>query len=96
MLFTGDTILLRHAEWRGALLDSSERASYIASLELLRELDFDVLVPWAASTGEPYHAITSRADARCRIGAIIERLRNGGSGWAAPRRSVRARWASRP
>ena len=31
---------------------SSDRAAYIESLELLRGLEFDVLVPWAAS-GEP-------------------------------------------
>jgi glyoxylase-like metal-dependent hydrolase (beta-lactamase superfamily II) len=80
VLFSGDTILLRDGEWRAALLDSSDRSSYIDSLLVLRELDFDVLVPWAASTGEPYHAVTSRADARRRIDAIIERLRQGGGG----------------
>jgi Family of unknown function (DUF5519)/Metallo-beta-lactamase superfamily len=80
VLFTGDTILLRDGEWRGALLGSSDRESYVESLELLGELDFDVLVPWAAGTGEPYHAVTSRADARRRIDAIIERLERGESG----------------
>ena len=44
---------------------------------MIRELDFDLLVPWAASAGEPYHAVTSRADAQRRIDAIIERLRRG-------------------
>ncbi len=77
VLFTGDTIYLQDGVWRAAVLDSSDRDAYIQSLLLLRELDFDVLVPWAAGAGEPYHAVTSRADARRRIGAIVERLRRG-------------------
>ena len=79
-LFTGDTILLRDGEWRAAVLDSSDRASYIESLELIGGLDFDVLVPWAATRGGPYLAHTDRADARARIDAIIDRLRRGESG----------------
>jgi glyoxylase-like metal-dependent hydrolase (beta-lactamase superfamily II) len=76
-LFTGDTIYLAGGEWVAAVLGSSDRESYVASLELLRELDFDVLVPWAATAGEPYHAVTSNADARRRIDAILERVRRG-------------------
>jgi glyoxylase-like metal-dependent hydrolase (beta-lactamase superfamily II) len=79
VLFTGDTIYLGDGEWRAAVLDSSDRVAYIESLLLLRELDFDLLVPWAATAGEPYHAVTSRADARRRIDAIIKRLRRGES-----------------
>ena len=55
---------------------TSDRAAYIESLELLRELEFDVLVPWAAS-GDAYYAHTDPADARQRIDAILERLRRG-------------------
>ena len=76
-LFTGDTVYLRDGEWVAAVLDSSDRESYIDSLELIRTLDFDVLVPWAASAGQPYHALTDRADARRRIDAILERVRRG-------------------
>ena len=47
MLFTGDTVYLRDGEWVAALLGSSDREAYATSLELLRDLDFDVLVPWA-------------------------------------------------
>jgi hypothetical protein len=78
-LFTGDTIYLRDGEWVAALLDSSDRAAYVESLDLLRELDFDVLVPWISSGGGPYFARTDRADARRRIGAILDRLWRGGS-----------------
>jgi glyoxylase-like metal-dependent hydrolase (beta-lactamase superfamily II) len=76
-LFTGDTIYLRDGEWVAAVLDSSEREPYIESLELISELQFDVLVPWVASAGQPYYAVTSPADARRRIHAILERVRRG-------------------
>jgi glyoxylase-like metal-dependent hydrolase (beta-lactamase superfamily II) len=76
MLFTGDSIYLDGGEWVAAVLDSSDRQAYLQSLELLRELEFDLLVPWAASAGEPPVAKTDRADARRRIDAIIARLRS--------------------
>ncbi len=77
-LFTGDSVYLDDGEWVAALLEgSSDRGAYIESLELIRELDFDVLVPWAARAGGPWYAFTSRAEARRRIGAIAERLRRG-------------------
>jgi glyoxylase-like metal-dependent hydrolase (beta-lactamase superfamily II) len=77
LLFTGDTIYLSEGEWVAAVLESSDRDRYIESLELIRELDFDVLVPWAATRGQPYHATTDRADAQGRIDAILERVRRG-------------------
>jgi glyoxylase-like metal-dependent hydrolase (beta-lactamase superfamily II) len=77
-LFTGDSVYLDEGEWVAALLEgSSDLDAYLQSLELIRELDFDLLVPWAASAGEPYHAVTSRVDAQRRIDAISERLRRG-------------------
>jgi hypothetical protein len=76
-LFTGDTIYLNEGEWVAALLESSDRGLYIESLELIRELDFDVLVPWAATRGQTYHAATDKADAQRRIDVILERLRRG-------------------
>jgi hypothetical protein len=75
-LFTGDTIYLQDGEWTAAVLGSSDHDSYIESLELIRELDFDVLVPWAATRGQPYYAETGTADAGHRIDAIVERLRH--------------------
>jgi Metallo-beta-lactamase superfamily len=77
LLFTGDTILLRDGEWVAAVLDSSDRQSYLESLELIRQLDFDVLVPWAAGAAEPFYAVASEADRRRRVGAIIDRVRRG-------------------
>jgi glyoxylase-like metal-dependent hydrolase (beta-lactamase superfamily II) len=74
-LFTGDTVYLNDGEWVAAVLESSDRDSYLQSLELIRELDFDVLVPWAASAGQPYYSMTTVSDTRRRIDAIIERER---------------------
>jgi len=77
LLFTGDSIYLRDGEWVAAMLEgSSDRDAYIESLELVRGLEFDVLVPWAAG-GESYYALTGPADAQRRIDAIIGRLRRG-------------------
>jgi hypothetical protein len=77
MLFTGDSIYLRDGEWIAAVLDSSDRAAYLESLAAIRELDFDVLVPWGASAGQPWFAETDREDAGRRIDAIMDRLRRG-------------------
>jgi glyoxylase-like metal-dependent hydrolase (beta-lactamase superfamily II) len=77
VLFTGDTIYLDDGEWVAAVLDSSDRQTYLESLELIRDLEFDVLVPWAAKADGPYFALTDRADTRRRVDAIIERVRHG-------------------
>jgi hypothetical protein len=74
VLFTGDTIFLRDGEWVTAVLDSSDRDAYRESLKLIRGLDFDVLVPWAATAGRPFHAVTDRDDIERRIDALIERI----------------------
>ena len=80
LLFTGDTLYLRDGEWVAAVLDSSDRRSYLESLELLRGLDFDVLVPWVASAGQAPYMMLDDGEAAERIGAVIERVRRGKSG----------------
>jgi glyoxylase-like metal-dependent hydrolase (beta-lactamase superfamily II) len=77
-LFTGDTLYLSDGEWVAAVLESSDRAAYLASLDLIRGLEFDVLVPWAATGGQPFRAMTHPADARRRLDAVIARVRQGG------------------
>ncbi|MDA0182733.1 hypothetical protein OJ997_20645 [Solirubrobacter phytolaccae] len=74
-LFTGDSIILDGDEWRAAVLGDSDRAAYIDSLELLKTVEFDVLVPWASSADGPWHS--DAADRVARLDAIIERLRRG-------------------
>ena len=74
-LFTGDSIVLEGDEWVAALLDSSDREDYIKSLELIRGLEFDVMVPWAASLDGGYYGFTDGSDAWRRIDEILERMR---------------------
>lgn len=76
-LFTGDTMFFPRGEWAAALLGESDREQYIASLELIRGLEFDVVVPSVATAGDPHHAFVERGDAEARIDAVVERLRSG-------------------
>ena len=78
LLFTGDTVYLDGDEWVAAVLDGSDRAAYLDSLDAIRELDFDVLVPWGATEGGPSVAAVSPAGRRRRIDDLIARLRRGG------------------
>ena len=77
LLFTGDTVYLRDGEWMAALLGSSDRTTYAESLELMRDLDFDVLVPWAATRGGDAYSVVSNAEARRRLEAILKRVKAG-------------------
>jgi len=45
-LFTGDSIWIRNGQWEVVVLGESNRADYLSSLALVRDVDFDVLVPW--------------------------------------------------
>ncbi len=58
-----------------ALLDSSDREDYIESLELIRGLEFDVIVPWAASLDGSYYGFTDKSDIGRRIDKILEGMR---------------------
>ena len=77
LLFTGDTLYLDGDELVAAVLDGSDRAAYLDSLEAIRELDFDVLVPWGAAIGGPSLAAVTPAGRRRRIDAVIARVRRG-------------------
>jgi hypothetical protein len=87
-LFTSDQIYVKEGEWVAAVLPASvterfkeikpsDRDAYIKSLELIREIEFDVLVPWVAPRGKPYVALTDKTDAQRRIDAILKRVRSG-------------------
>jgi glyoxylase-like metal-dependent hydrolase (beta-lactamase superfamily II) len=81
VLFTGDTIFFGRSKWRAAVLEGvSDREQYIESLESIRSLDFDLIVPGIAAAGSPYYSFTDRADATRQIDAILERLRRGENG----------------
>jgi glyoxylase-like metal-dependent hydrolase (beta-lactamase superfamily II) len=74
VLFTGDTLFLRRGRWATAVLDSSDPVRYRESLELIRGLDFDVLVPSIATAGDPPYAIVERAEIERQLDELIERL----------------------
>jgi hypothetical protein len=76
-LFTGDCIWIENGNWKAVVLDPAHRADYLSSLALVRGLDFDVLVPWGTTDDGPCLAVTTRADARGRIDAIIARVNAG-------------------
>ena len=80
VLFTGDTIYFSRGRWVAAVLDSSDRERYLESLELIRGLDFDVIVPSIATAGDTPYAFVEPGEAERRIGEIIERVRGGASG----------------
>lgn len=77
-LFSGDSVWIDHGEWSAVVLDPGARAGYLESLELLRGLEFDVLVPWGVTEGEPCIEAVERSAARERIGSIIARVEAGG------------------
>jgi len=78
-LFTGDSLWVEHGEWKAVVLGTSDRAATLDSLALIRDLDFDVLVPWAAIKGQSGIDVTSRSQTRNRINAIITRIEGGGN-----------------
>ena len=80
VLFTGDTIYFSRGRWVAAVLGSSDRERYLESLALIRELDFDVLVPSIATAGDAPYAFVEPGEAQRRIDAIIERVREGAAG----------------
>lgn len=77
-LFTGDFIWIEHGQWKAVVLDEQLRDAYLESLRLVRELDFDVLVPWGATEDGPaYGLVADRTDLRDRVDLIIDRVRAG-------------------
>ena len=77
-LFTGDFVWIENGEWKAVVLASSNRADYLDSLALVRDLEFDVLVPWGTTEGDPSFALVDKAEIRARLDAIIARVEAGG------------------
>jgi glyoxylase-like metal-dependent hydrolase (beta-lactamase superfamily II) len=75
VLFTGDTLYFSRGRWATAVLDSSDPVRYRESLELIRGLDFDVIVPSIATEGDPPYAVVDRAQLEQQLDELIERLR---------------------
>lgn len=77
VLFPGDSIWVQGGEWKAVLLGDSDRAAYLDSLALLKNVEFDVLVPWGAEVGEPYGYAVNREEANAKLDRIIARLEAG-------------------
>jgi glyoxylase-like metal-dependent hydrolase (beta-lactamase superfamily II) len=75
-VFSGDTINFPGGEWIAEVLDSSDRDRYLESLELMRGLDFDVIVPSVSAAGQPFYDLVDREQAQDRIDAIIQTVRD--------------------
>ena len=58
------------------MLESSDRERYLESLELIRELDFDVLVPAIGTAGDQPYAVVERDEIERRIDELIPRVRS--------------------
>jgi glyoxylase-like metal-dependent hydrolase (beta-lactamase superfamily II) len=71
LLFTGDTIYLHKGKWRVGLLEDSDREELVRSLELIRELEFDVLVPWVVDEEDPYLVRVDGDERRSRIDSLL-------------------------
>jgi glyoxylase-like metal-dependent hydrolase (beta-lactamase superfamily II) len=81
VLFTGDTVYFGRRGWRAAVLDGvSDRQRYVESLELIRSLDFDLVVPGIASAGQPYYEFVEKSEAEQHVDEILERVRRGEKG----------------
>jgi hypothetical protein len=79
-LFTGDFIWIEDGEWKAVVLDPTLRHAYLRSLAIVRDLDFDVLVPWGVTEGDhPVDLVSDPADKVNRIQRIIDRLSVGES-----------------
>jgi glyoxylase-like metal-dependent hydrolase (beta-lactamase superfamily II) len=78
-LFSGDFIWIEGGEWKAVVLDPRLRDAYLHSLALVRDVDFDVLVPWGVSErDEPVGRVRDATERRERVQAIIDRLAAGG------------------
>jgi glyoxylase-like metal-dependent hydrolase (beta-lactamase superfamily II) len=77
LLFTGDSLYLHKGKWRVTVLKSSDRDQYVHSLETIRELDFDVLVPWVVDADDPYMVPVAPDERRERIDTLISWVRQG-------------------
>ncbi len=77
-LFTGDFLCFEGDKLRTVILPSSNRDASVNSLQLIRDLDFDVLVPWVSIKGErPVYFVKDEEEKQKNIQNIIDRVRDG-------------------
>ncbi len=76
-LFPGDAIWVQGGQWKAVLLGDSDRSAYLDSLALLKELDFDFIVPWGVEMGSPSGYAVSKDEGISIFDSIISRLKAG-------------------
>jgi hypothetical protein len=79
-MFTADSLYVKAGELRGGLLDSSDATAFLASLSRLRDIEFDLLIPWVALKGAPVAAPYTPQAFRRDLDAVISRIEAGGDG----------------
>jgi glyoxylase-like metal-dependent hydrolase (beta-lactamase superfamily II) len=79
-LFTADSLYLEDGELRGGLLDSSDREAFLASLAQLRDVAFDILIPWVAPKAAPVATPYTPQAFRRALDAVIARIEAGAKG----------------
>ena len=79
-LFTADSLYVNDGQLRGGLLDSSDRRAFLASLSQLRDLEFELLLPWVAMKGAPVATPYTPQVFRRDLDAVISRIEAGGDG----------------
>ncbi|WP_421879471.1 MBL fold metallo-hydrolase [Marinoscillum sp.] len=76
-LFPGDSIWFQNGEWKAVVLGDSDRSAYLDSLETMKKLDFDFMMPWGVEKGSPAGYAISRDQKIEIFDKIIERLEAG-------------------
>jgi glyoxylase-like metal-dependent hydrolase (beta-lactamase superfamily II) len=79
-LFTADSLYLKNGDLRGGLLAGSDRGAFLESLARLRDVEFDLLIPWVARNGEPAATRYAPEAFRSAIDAVAARIEAGGDG----------------
>lgn len=77
-LFTSDQLNPEYGDLHAAVLESSDPDAYLESLKVIRSLDFDVVVSWVATAGQPFHLELNGLERERQMDAVIARVKNGG------------------
>ena len=77
-LFTGDFLCFEGDKLGTGIRAPRNRDASVNSLQLIRDLDFDVLVPWVSIKGErPVYFVKDEEEKQKNIQNIIDRVRDG-------------------
>lgn len=63
--------------WKFAILPESDRETYLDSLAMLRDLEFDVLIPSFAPVGAPFYQRLTKQEWQDGIDTLVTRIKAG-------------------